>query len=297
MPSITFAISLLLAVGPVSLARAYAGVGDKLLEEWARARGVKLTAENRPMVTWYLRTARILRTWGAVGGAVLPSLVELAWDGRTQILGFGTDGSAAPFAGPMGAYIGYLVGALYAELSLVRPIASTRRSASIVPRELPDYLPRRLLYAQRALAAVAVLGLLAIAVVPHDAAAAAEPGRPGLLAGALAIVAFAAGLEQLQRWLVRRPQPFTSPSLMAADDAIRAQSVHALAGGGLALLLALCSGIFVGLAASDVAALRWTMWLPALVAFVLSARACLEIGQRGWRVRRSRGTPAHSATA
>ncbi|MDX6720464.1 MAG: hypothetical protein QOJ63_2718 [Solirubrobacteraceae bacterium] len=295
MSSIQLAISLLLAVALVALARAYAGVGDKLLDDWARARGVELTAESRPMVAWYLRTARVLRTWGAIGGAVLPSLVELAWDGRTQVLGFGTDGSAAPYAGPMGAYIGYLVGALYAELSLARPVASTRRAASIVPRELPDYLPRRLLYAQRGLALVAVLGLLAIAIVPYDTTA-AEPGRLGLLAGALLVVAFAAGLERLQRWLVRRPQPFTSPSLVAADDAIRAQSVHALAGGGLALLLALCSGIFVGLAASDVAALRWTMWLPALVAFVLSVRACLDVGQRGWRVRRSLGAPATSAT-
>jgi hypothetical protein len=42
----------------------------------------------------------------------------------------------------------------------------------------------------------------------------------------------------------------------------------------------------VGLAASDVDVLRWTMWLPALVALFLSIRACLEIGHRGWRVRR-----------
>ena len=44
--------------------------------------------------------------------------------------------------------------------------------------------------------------------------------------------------------MVRRPQPFTSPSLVAADDAIRAQSVHAIAGAGLALLLVALSGVF-----------------------------------------------------
>jgi hypothetical protein len=119
----------------------------------------------------------------------------------------------------------------------------------------------------------------------------------GLLTGALFVVLLAAGLEALERWLVRRPQPFTSPSLVAADDAIRAQSVHSLAGAGLALQLIACSGVFIGLAASDVPFLRWTMWLPALVALLLSIRACLEIGQRAWRVRRpiARPTGARSA--
>jgi hypothetical protein len=228
---------------------------------------------------------------------LLPSLVELALSGRVQLVGFGTDGSSAPYAGPIGAFIGYLVGALYAEVSLARPVHPARRSASLVPRELLDYLPRRLLRAQRALPIVIVLGLVAIAGAPYDPQEAAEPEVLGLLTGALFVVLLAAGLEALERWLVRRPQPFTSPSLVAADDAIGAQSVHSLAGAGLALQLIACSGVFIGLAASDVPFLRWTMWLPALVALLLSIRACLEIGQQAWRVRRpiARPTGARSA--
>ena len=38
----------------------------------------------------------------------------------------------------------------------------------------------------------------------------------------------------------------------------------------------------------------WTMWLPALVAFVLSIRACRDIGQQPWRVRRRRRSPRGS---
>jgi hypothetical protein len=89
----------------------------------------------------------------------------------------------------------------------------------------------------------------------------------------------------VERWIVRRPQPFTDPPLVAADDAIRAQSVHTLAGAGLALLLLAVSASFAVLAGSDVALSTW-MWLPALAAFLLSVRACLDIGQQPWRVRR-----------
>jgi hypothetical protein len=286
-------LALLLAViVPVVLARAYARVDDELLAEWARAHGVELTPESRAMVARYLRRARVLRTWGALGGLLLPSLVEFAVSGRVQLLGFGTDGSAAPYAGPIGAFIGYLVGALCAEVSLARPLDPERRSASLVPRELEDYLPRRLLLVQRALGLAAVLGALALGLVPYDPQSAAEPEWPGLLTGGAIFAAFSAGLEALERWIVRRPQPFTNPALVAADDAIRAQSVHSLAGSGLALLLVVCSGIFVVLAASDVSVLRWTMWLPAVVALLLAIRACLDIGQRSWRVRRHIAGPS-----
>jgi hypothetical protein len=288
---------VLVILVPVVLARAYAPVGDELLADWAQAHGVELTPDSRQMVARYLRKSRVLRTWGALAGLLLPSLIDLALNGRLQLLGFGTDGSAAPYAGPIGAFIGYLVGALYAEVSLARPVDQARRSASLVPRELGDYLPRRLLRAQRVLGIAAVLGVVILGLVPYDPREAAEPEWPSLLTGAAVFAAFSVGLEALERWLVRRPQPFTSASLLATDDAIRAQSVHSLAGSGLALLFAGCSGICVGLAASDVDVLRWTMWVPALVALFLSIHACLEIGHRGWRVRRPiAGVPGAPST-
>jgi hypothetical protein len=289
-------ISLVVGVVLLVLVRAHGRVDDHRLAEWAQARGLALTPENRALVARYVRTARVLRTWGAVGGAFLPSVVELALTGRVQILGFGTDGSSAPYAGPIGAYVGYLVGALCAEVSLVRPVASARRSASLVPRDLADYLPHRLLRAQRGLAIAVVLGVAVLGVMPYDPRQAAEPGWLGLVSGAAIVTAFAAGLEALERWLVRRPQPFTSASLVAADDAIRAQSVHSLAGSGLALLLIASSGVFIGLAASDVPVLRWTMWLPALVALLLSIRACLDVSHQPWRVGRHNAGSAEAAT-
>ena len=266
------------------------------LVHWAQARGLELTPENRPVVARYLRRARLLPVCCAIAGVLLPTLVELLWHGELVILGFHSDGSGAPYAGPFEVYIGYLLGALCAEVSLARPRDPARRSASLVPRELEAYLPRRLLVAQRALGVAVVLGVIVTGLVPYPSPA-SDPDWSALLPGAAFFGAFAVGLEALERWIVRRPQPFTSPSLVAADDAIRAQSVHALAGSGLALLLVALSGVFAVLTVSDLDVLTWTMWLPALAAFVLSILACRDIGQQPWPVRRRVDRRAGAAPA
>ena len=242
-----------------------------------------VTAEA--LMARHLRRARIFRRCGVAAGLVLPSLLEYALTGRVQILGFGTDGTSAPYAGPLWGYIGYLAGAVVAEATLVRRIDPDRRAASLVPRELADYLSPRLLLAQRALGAAVVAGVLLLGVVPFDEST-TQPGWLGLLTGAALVAAFTLGLEALERWLVRRPQPFTDPSLVAADDAVRAESLRSVAGSGLALLLVTLSGIFAALAASEWDVLRATMWLPALVALALSIHACLGIVRRPWQGRR-----------
>jgi len=268
---------------------------DKLVQ-WAQARGLELTPDNRPVVAGYLHRARVLRVCGALLGVLLPTIVELIWHGDLVVLGFHSDGSAAPYAGPMEAYIGYLLGALAAELTMARPRDPGRRSASLAPRVLEGYLPRRLLLAQRGLGVAAVLGTVVTGLVPYPSAA-STPDWSALAAGAALFGCFTIALEAVERWIVLRPQPFTSASLVAADDAIRAQSVHTVAGAGLALLLLVLSGVFAVLTVSDVDLLTWTMWLPAFAAFALSVRACLDIGQQPWRVRRGVDRRAGAAPA
>jgi hypothetical protein len=264
---------------------------DAALRAWADAHGLRLTEENRDLVRRHVRSARLLRTLAAVAGLLLPALVELAWQGRLTLLGFGTDGEHDPGA-IVWAYLGYLAGALLAELRLARPAPGTRRAAALVPRELSDYLPRRVLWAQRGLGVVAGLGFVAVALVRYGKRHPA-PDDEALLMGAVLAVALTVALEWLERRVVRRAQPFTGASLLAADDAIRAQAVHSVAGAGLALLLLLTSGIAFGLTQSDVDALRLTMWFPAAVALGLALRACGDVGRRPWRVRRTVGaTPA-----
>jgi hypothetical protein len=271
-------------------------MSEQQLVHWAHARGFELMPDNRPVVARYLRRARLLPMLGALVGVVLPTLAELALHGELVILGFHSDGSGAPYAGPFELYIGYLLGALCAEVSMARPRDPGRRSASLVPRELDGYLPRRLLLAQRGLGVAVVLGVIVTGLLPYPSPA-SEPDWSALASGAAFFGAFTVGLEVLERWIVRRAQPFTSLSLVAADDAIRAQSVHALAGSGLALLLVALSGVFAVLTASDVDVLSATMWLPAVAAFVLSILACRDIGQQPWRVPRRVDRPAGAEPA
>ncbi len=284
MQALAFVVPL--AIVLFALRRAYSEVDDGFVRQWARAHALDLTPGNRPMVAWYLLTARVLRTWGVLGGLFLPPLVGAAFGGR---------GSASP----VWAFVGYLVGAIYAELSLVRPLGEGRRSASLVPRELTDYLPRRLLWAQRGLGALAAAGGVAALVVPYgERSPWFEPPAP-LLLGAVAAAGavLGLGLEQLQRWLVRRPQPFVEPSLVAADDAIRSQSVHSVAGSGIAVLLVLCGVAAGALGASDIQFLRWTMWVFAAFSFVVALYACLYYGHRAWRVPRPAPGRAEAAPA
>src|ERR1044072_5818389 len=82
------------------------------------------------------------------------------------------------------------------------------------------------------------------------------------------VIAVSMGLEAVERWIVRRPQPFADPAGVAADDALRAQSIRAASGAGLALVLLYCAGIPLALQASDVAALQAVMLVPAAVCLI-----------------------------
>jgi len=290
---------LLLAV--VVLRRAYVATTTAGLREWAEVHGLELTAPSRPMVTWYLRTARVLRAWGAVAGLLLPTLIEGALGGPLRVLGFGSDGSGSPGA-VVFILLGYLVGAFYAEIALRRRGGKAMRSASLVPRDIEDYLPSQVLWLQRGLGAAALvgaglMGLVSVFEWGRGAERLSYPTLPAVLVWAGLVVAFTAGLEWVQRWLVRRPQPFVEPALVAADDAIRSQSVHSLAGSGIAVLLLQCGFLLIGFGAYAGPALAWALGVPGLVLCLSSAVACQLVGHRSWRVRRLAAAPAGPAPA
>ena len=77
-----------------------------------------------------------------------------------------------------------------------------------------------------------------------------------------------------------------SPSLVAADDAIRSQSVHSVAGSGLALGLVALAAVGAYLAQSQVLVLRRFLTVPTLLLPVLAIAVCLFYGHRRWRVTR-----------
>src|SRR3954467_13771611 len=101
-------LAVILAVAlPWELAKAYR-FDDGIVDRWASDHALELTPESRPMAGGYRRRARLLRTGGAVAGAILPSVIEFAATGRVQVLGFGTDGHSAPL-GFGTIFVGYLV--------------------------------------------------------------------------------------------------------------------------------------------------------------------------------------------
>jgi hypothetical protein len=147
---------------------------------------------------------------------------------------------------------------------------------------------------QRGVGVAAVVGAFVVGVLPyseHRSGVGSAPNTAVVLVVGLLAATFAVGLERLQRWLVERPQPFTDPELLAADDAIRSQSVHSLAGSGLAVLLLMAGSVCLAMAASDVQILRWTMWVPGVFSFIAALYACLYYGHRAWRVRRPTTRP------
>ena len=280
-------LAFVTVIAGTALIRAYAELDENFLQEWAKAHGLEITAQNRPMVRWYLHNARVLRTLGALAGLFLPVLVAVA-------LGLPGDGHL------VWIFVGYLLGALYAELSLVRPLPEGRRAASLVPRALTDYLPRELRFTQRALGGIVTAGFVALALVPFDAPGSIQvrPDLWVLAVGSASGLALAVGLERLQTWLVRRPQPFTAPTLIAADDSIRSQSVHSISGSGIAVEFLLLSVVCFGLVQSDVQILRWTLWVPGFFGMGAALFACQYYGHRAWRVRRRLPTaPERTAPA
>jgi hypothetical protein len=259
-----------------------ASPGRDVVARWADHHGLVLTPANRPVVRHYLFTARRLRVYGAFAGLVLP--VPLLAAARGHVTG-------AP-GQPLWAVVGYLVGALWAEVALGRPLPSDRPAASLVPRDLAAYLPPGLRLAQRTAGAVAVaLAVGALLVDERTIPNVPDADTGGLsdpAAVALGLVAAgtAVALEVVQRWIVGRRQPLVQPDLLAADDAIRSQSVMSLSGAGLALTLLLLSPLFWTLAQSDVPLLRSTAWVPAIACPVLALLAWAKLGHRPWQVRR-----------
>ncbi|MGE0794300.1 MAG: hypothetical protein AB7H43_07540 [Acidimicrobiia bacterium] len=267
-------VLVVLSVVAVALVRAYAEVDGRFVAEWAGAHGLTLTRGNRPMVWWYLRNARVLRTWGVLGGVTLPPVAMAA---------SGIQGAGGP-AVPAGLFAGHLAGALYAEIALRRPVAAGTRTALVDRRDLTSYLPRHLRAAPAVVAtATAVLAVLVLRAGGVDPDRRREALVLGLLGPAVAVA-----IALTQRWLVRRSQPFRARDLVEADDAIRSQSVHQLAGSGTAVLLTLL-GAAANVAADSGLPGRAALSMVVVLSWPAAVVSCLFLGHRAWRVRRHIG--------
>jgi hypothetical protein len=257
---------------------------QRFLDRWKRVYGIELTEANRPMIVTYLRRTKRIRTVGALAGLVTSVLVVFLTNGAQSNSFFGN--------GLFLAVVGYLVGTVGAEAVVPRPPRGDIRTASLVPRTLQDYLPGYAVLALR------TAPIVSVALVPvfffvqgRTDTPSSNIGELGFAVTSVLVLLMAVGIEAMQRMIVHRPQPALPPDLLHADDAIRSASVHALAGGGLALSLvwltyqlgAIGSGV-------DVAAFSWLIAVMAILSIGLALWGWIDLAHpKEWRVRRHAG--------
>ena len=252
-------------------------------ERWAAAHGVALVDANRDFVERYVSEGHRLRLVCGFGGAL-----------AIGALGRGL-GISVPVEGWVWLMVGYLGGVVWSEAWLTRLPAGTQRRASLTPRRVRDYLAGRLRIAQIVVPLVATgLGIAAVILpgaLPADPLSDPLTTSPdGLRIAALVIGvtagAVSLGVAWLQRTIVTKPQPDGDPDVLAADDAVRASSVHLLSGTGLGIVLG-CVATQVWLL-GDIGVLGvGTASFIGMVCTVAALIAWRYYGHRAWVVRRS----------
>lgn len=222
-------------------------------EAWAARRDLDLTSDNRGLVVRYLVRTRTFRTVGGVAGWLLGMVpvtlynltAERVWlDASDALGGYGL------------IFGGYLLGALLAEITLERP--RERGRAVVATREVHDYVAPYARTTMRALVAVAVSIATLVPLVGDR-----SRWSTSLAAAGTAILVVVA-VERMQAFMVQRAQPFASSDLVAADAAVRAASVQAATGAGLAIVATLLAGEVAVLGSGFDGALQLTLrWVAA----------------------------------
>ena len=263
------------------LVRALVPPSPRALTRWAARYGLHLSNVNRSIVSRYLQRTRSLQMAAAGVGWI-----------ATGVFVTGTGQFVPLFGVPlMIAIAGYLLGAVIAEASFLRQLAppTGMRSAALTPRALLDYVPRLTVWALRALPAVVVVLAVLYALTPKHAETPSDVSPTLVLAASALLVVVAFAVDRLLQAIVARPQPAINAELMAADEAIRASSIHALSGAGVGLVLVGIGAVLFALQyASTNDALGAWLGYPATLAILLSLLSWVRLGHpRTWRVRRS----------
>ena len=244
------------------------------VDSWASTYGVELTARNRPMVTYYVRLAVVLRVIGGVSAIGLGQLFDDAMGLRT------TEGPGFW----VWVILGWLLGATWAEYRLTRPVPATS-AASLTPRDVGDYLSPWFHWAPVAAATLAAGFAVVGLVAPLDVPGEPTPSTPGLVTAIVGVAAIALLVTLAVRAVVARKQPATDPSIVAADDAIRSSAVHHLVGGGTAAILLIANQVWLLVTEPHQLPVLGG-WVPALL-LVAALFSWRFFAYSGWRVRRT----------
>jgi hypothetical protein len=161
----------------------------------------------------------------------------------------------------------------------------------LVPRTLGDYVAPFTVWALRLLPFVTVVVAALYAFVPKQSARPVDPSVRFVVLISGVLVVFAIAVEVILRSIVGRAQPMTSQDLAAADDAIRASSIHAFSGAAIGMLLVGVGwAVFSVGSITSVRALHGVLPWLAVLTISLSVYAWIYVGHpRTWRVRHQTG--------
>lgn len=255
------------------------GPNGKSVEKWAARYFLALTDTNRLLVARYLRRTRGVRIIGAGLGWLLSFLVLALTNQGIPLFGVSI----------LVAIAGYILAAAIAETTFARPFrfGSEVRLASLAPRVLPDYVPSRSIWSLRVLAAITIVLAFFFAAMPRHPQMPGDPSLALVIGAAVLLALFALAVERVLRLIVDQAQPANYVDVVAADDAIRASSIHALSGAGIGMLLVgIGSELFWLQFTTSVESLRDPLGWAATVTILVALVTCLGLGHpRTWRVR------------
>ena len=259
-------VLFLLVAGLLAWSIVKASAGAEEIDGWAKRHGVTLTDATRPMVAAYLVRSRKYRLKGALIGLVVP-------------FGIGVPGVEMA--------TGYLLGTLLAEFTHHRVTAGESRAASLTPRTLYDYIPS---YVPRLLEGIAAVGgvLLLPLYLWGPKVQGLTTHEVGVIVGGIGSAVLPLVIKKLLERMVARPQPAVSEALVAADDAMRASSMHAVSGAGLSgSLLLLGTFTFTVGVTSALGIVQWVFPAAGAALWVSALAVWLKLGIRPkWKVRR-----------
>ena len=272
MHSMRFDVVLygLWAVFPVVLAvLAIRPVSARELSRFSWRYSLEITPEAEPAIVRSVRRGRTARLTGAtLGLSLYPVLDALHVGISSQSLFYGL--------------AGYILGAFTTAVVPGLRGAGERR-ASLLPRFLSDYLPRAALITP--LVAVGVSGVadLIYEIEPHRSFADWNGSLAGFPLAAIAVVFTFLAIKSV----VARPQPLSTPGLLAVDDAVRTQAVHTLAGVGISLALFGAASCLLQMGGH--ASPNWLHIIGIISGLCALAGAVYALMFRGapWRVQRS----------
>lgn len=265
-------------VPTVLAARNVFGSGRRQAERWATSERVTLTEATFEPVRRHLKRIRCARSL-----AGLP----LWWLATVRMVKAEVP---AALATPYPALIAYVVAGLAAELT--SPLLGTDAipRASLVPRNVADYLPTWL----RALALGLVTSSAAALAGSWPVADRASTIPPALHVG-LAVAAIACA-EVAVRRIVHRPQRTGDTDVLAADDALRATSV------AMVYAVALLAGLSAASSVATVVMAGDPGWRAAPIVLVQLTLGGLQVGvliglvrQETWGYRRRHQAPSPQA--